>query len=622
MENDIEKGNGNEASFADWGLSPYIVKRLDEAGIVVPTPVQKACWEPIMAGRDLLVQSRTGTGKTLAFALPVLQKCQGGRGSVEALVVLPTRELAMQVAQAWESVGANVALLYGGGGYGEQLGALKAQVRLVVGTPGRICDHLTRGSLNLSECRILVLDEADEMLDMGFAEEIDRIIAALPSPRQTLMFSATLPEAMQTLASKHLHHPLRVEISSGLAVAQDIIHRAYEVERDYKHDALCNILQVENPQSALIFCHTKAEADELSERLRGDGFSAACLHGDMSQAERTRTLNSFRRGHIRFLVATDVAARGLDIRNITHVINLSVPREAETYIHRVGRTGRAGDAGVAITLVAPRDFAKFKTILKAAKIAIDIRPVPQRADVRRLVRESFHSEVCQSIEKGVDPAYQVLARELLEYLEPADLVAVLLEQHRAAKSCITAGFDVPVPQRKKATLSREEQKVAQKRQRQSDTAYNLARLGRAFMQLNVGHSDEGIDEVKLMQLLVALTGKRPQAFGRLQMRRHTTSFEAPLSEAEKIATILEGMNWEGKTLKVRIVPPGEGDGLEKPNLAHQQLGRFKTRSSQAHSSQSRPSSERKTGRTARPSSRGGKKVGEKREKRHPFRKKK
>ncbi|MBQ7568786.1 DEAD/DEAH box helicase [bacterium] len=556
--NDIEITAANEASFSDWGLKPQILKRLSEMSIVEPTEVQKRCWKPILEGRDLLVQSRTGTGKTLAFALPLLHKSQGGYGSAEVLVVLPTRELAMQVAQSWEALGAEVALLYGGSGYAEQLDKLNKGVRIVVGTPGRICDHIARGSLRLDECQTLVLDEADEILDMGFAEEVDRVLEALPVSRQTLLFSATLHENMEELAAKTLRSPKRVSVSTGLAAAIDIAHYVYEVERDYKQDALCNIIQVENPSSALIFCHTKAEADELSERLRGDGIQAACLHGDMSQAERTRTLNAFRRGHLRFLVATDVAARGLDIRGITHVINLSVPREAETYIHRVGRTGRAGSAGIAITLVSPRDMAKFKAIAKALKIAIQIRPVPQRSDVRRMVREAFHSGICRLAECGVDPAFQVLAQELLDYIEPAEIVAILLSCSPQAKACINAGFDIPLPRQKKKKLSPEELKAEHKRQRMQDTAYNLARLGRAFLQINVGRSDGDIDEEKLLQLLVAVTGKRRQSFGRINMRRHTADFETPLEEAEKIARLLTGIHWEGKTLKVRIVSDGGG----------------------------------------------------------------
>ncbi len=549
--------------FAQWNLPPYIAERLAAQGFTVPTEVQMRCWEPIREGRDLLVQSRTGTGKTLAFALPLLAGCSRGRGAVEVLVVLPTRELAMQVASACEQVGGNVALLYGGGGYAEQLGALQAGVRVVVGTPGRICDHLSRGSLKLDSCRALVLDEADEMLDMGFAEEIDKILAALPARRQSLLFSATLHEQMEELAAKTLRDPQRISVSSGLAVAPDIMHLAYEVEREFKHDALCNILQVERPQSALIFCHTKAEADELSERLCADGMQAACLHGDMSQAERTRTLNTFRRGHLRLLVATDVAARGLDIRGITHVINLSVPREAETYIHRVGRTGRAGDYGMAITLVCPRDLNRFRALLKAAHIAIDIRPLPQRAEVRRLVRETFHGDICSWVEKGVDPAYQVLARELLDYIAPEDALAVLLSRLPQAQACLKAGFDVPVPQRQKSPrLSLTERKAAQKKQRLGELAADLAKLGRAYMQLNVGHSD-GVDEEKLTQLLVALSGKPRQAFGKLDMRRHTVHFETDLKDAERLANLIEGMNWEGKELRVRVIEPEPQPGAEE-----------------------------------------------------------
>lgn len=549
--------------FAEWDLTSDVLERLAAQNITVPTEVQQQCWEPILSGRDVLVQSNTGTGKTLACALPLWRHCPAGKGAVDILVVLPTRELAMQVASAWQGLGANVALLYGGGGYGEQLGALKAGVRVVVGTPGRIGDHLNRGSLDLGACRVLVLDEADEMLDMGFAEEIEAILAKMPAQYQTLLFSATLRDNIETLAAKILSDPLRISVSSGLAVAPDIRHLAYEVDSDYKHDALCNILQVESPQSALIFCHTKAEADELSERLRGDGIFCACLHGDMSQAERTRTLNNFRRGYVRFLVATDVAARGIDVRGITHVINISVPRETETYIHRVGRTGRAGENGTAITLVSPRDFSRFIKLLKAAHIKVEVRPLPQKADVRIMVRQSFHSELCQRVEKGADPAYRVLAKELLDYIEPEDIVAVLLSQMSKATACIKAGFNIPVPKRKRVLGGGEEDlsQGALKRQRQGDKACNLAKLGKAYLQVNIGRSD-GIDEEKLLQLLVAVTGKKRLYFGKIELRRRTAFFETGLEDAENIATQLEGLEWENHSLKVRVIKPSDVIGTE------------------------------------------------------------
>ncbi|HEY9724245.1 MAG TPA: DEAD/DEAH box helicase, partial [Oscillatoriaceae cyanobacterium] len=293
--------------FTDWELRPELLEGLARQELTNPTPVQQQAFPLVLEGRDLLVQSRTGTGKTLAFGLPILQRLSPEPGPVTALVVLPTRELAQQVSGALgrlaKPLGVEIATLFGGGSYRDQLRALRG-ARLVVGTPGRLCDHLERGSLDLSACTTLVLDEADEMLDMGFADELDRILTALPAERQSLLFSATMASEMRALAQKTLRDPITLAISSGLTAAPEIRHVGYEVFPDHKIDALVNVLHAERPELAIVFCHTKAETQDLATRLQDEGFKASHLNGDLPQVERTRTLGAFRRRQITILVAT------------------------------------------------------------------------------------------------------------------------------------------------------------------------------------------------------------------------------------------------------------------------------------------------------------------------------
>jgi len=425
---------------------------------------------------------------------------------------------------------------------------LRAGARSVVGTPGRRCDHLSRGTLDLSTCRTLVLDEADEILDLGFADELDRLLEALPAQRQSLLFSATLAPDMQALAAKTLRNPETVAVSTGLSVAVEIRHVAYEVHREFRSDALSNVLHVESPELAIIFCHTRAETEELAERLRGDGFQSAALHGDMAQAERTRTLNAFRRRQLRLLVATDVAARGIDVRGVTHVFNLAVPQSAETYIHRVGRTGRAGDSGMAVTFVAPRDAMRFRRLLASAKVELQVRPLPQADDVRRRLRESYHGTVCRRLAEGVDPGLRVLAEELLAYMEPADALCALLGGDPAAQAVLGAGLEVPVPRMPRAAAP-----VA--RSNASRAAASPTGPGTRQVQVNVGRRD-GLILATMVRLLRSATGMPARAFGSITLFPHSSVVEVRADEAERVAHLLEGHSFGSGVLKARCLPAG------------------------------------------------------------------
>ncbi|MDP3713874.1 MAG: DEAD/DEAH box helicase [Mycobacteriales bacterium] len=389
--------------FADLGLRPELVRALAALGYEEPTPVQAAAIPPQLEGRDVLGQAATGTGKTAAFALPLLQRLGESRGRLpSALVLTPTRELAMQVSEAvhtyGKQLGVRVLPVYGGQPIGRQLRELERGVDVVVATPGRAIDHINRGTLQLSELAVVVLDEADEMLDMGFADDLEAIFAATPAQRQTVLFSATLPSRITAIAKRHLHEPVRVQIERETTTAGEaprVRQVAYVVQRAHKPAALGRLLDVEQPARAIVFCRTREEVDSLTETLNGRGYRAEALHGGLSQEQRDRVVNRLRARTAELLVATDVAARGLDIDHLTHVINYNVPSAVEPYVHRIGRVGRAGRVGTAITLAEPREHRMLKTIERVTGATIAQERLPSVEDLRsrrlELTRAALHA---------------------------------------------------------------------------------------------------------------------------------------------------------------------------------------------------------------------------------------
>jgi ATP-dependent RNA helicase DeaD len=379
----------SDDGFAELGLKPELLQALTQLGYEEPTPIQRESIPPIIEGRDLLGQAATGTGKTAAFALPILERLVTGGKAPTALVLVPTRELAMQVSEAihkyGRALGARVVPIYGGQPIVRQLQVLKHGVDVVVATPGRAPDHLNRRTLSFDEIRMVVLDEADEMLDMGFAEDIEALLQATPGDRQTVLFSATMPPRITGIVKRHLTDPVRIEIkreSPEPGDAPKVRQSAYVVPRSHKPAALGRILDVEEPTAAIVFCRTRHEVDSLTETLNGRGYRAEALHGGMDQAGRDRVMGRLRAGTAELLVATDVAARGLDIDQLTHVVNYDVPSAPEAYVHRIGRVGRAGREGVAITLAEPREQRMLKNIERITKQTIEIAKVPTIADLR------------------------------------------------------------------------------------------------------------------------------------------------------------------------------------------------------------------------------------------------
>ncbi len=408
----IEENGGGASGFADLTLAPELCHALTGLGYEEPTPIQRAAIPPLLAGRDLVGQAATGTGKTAAFALPILQRilAEGGRTEPLALVLVPTRELAVQVSEAMHSyghdMGARVLPVYGGEPIGRQLGALRRGVDVVVATPGRALDHINRGTLKLSGLEVLVLDEADEMFDMGFAEDIEEILGNTPGSRQTALFSATMPPRIDGMVRRHLRNPVRVELGrqTASAPAEDLLVRqtAYVVPRGHKPAALGRVLDLEAPTATVVFCRTRDEVDQLTETLNGRGYRAEALHGGMDQQHRDRVMSRLRSQTIDLLVATDVAARGLDIDQLTHVVNYDVPSAPESYVHRIGRVGRACREGTAITLVEPREHRMLKTIERVTRQPITVEKLPTVADLRARRLELVRASLRESLLKDDD----------------------------------------------------------------------------------------------------------------------------------------------------------------------------------------------------------------------------
>lgn len=426
--------------FECLGLSGEVAATLVALGYEEPTPIQREAIPPLLGGRDLLGQAATGTGKTAAFALPLIQQLtadpdrrrDGQR--VRALILVPTRELAMQVAQAihkyGRSIGARVLPIYGGQSIHQQLVVLRRGVDIVVATPGRAVDHVRRKTLDLGHVRTVVLDEADEMLDMGFAEDLEAILEAAPASRQTALFSATLPPRIRSIAKRHLKDPVSIRIAAEKTQAGKlprIRQVAYIVQRQQKAAALGRILDLENPTSSIVFCRTRTEVDELTETLNSRGYRAEAIHGGLSQEQRDRVMRRLREGGLDLLVATDVAARGLDIGHLSHIFNFDVPSAADAYVHRIGRTGRAGREGTAITFAEPRESRMLKTIEQHTGQKIRIEQVPSVVDLRARQFEQTREALRQAIEDGKLESFRTVAEALGEEFDLLDVAAAAVK---------------------------------------------------------------------------------------------------------------------------------------------------------------------------------------------------
>lgn len=432
-------------AFANLGLSAGILRSVDEVGYEEATPIQAATIPLLLAGHDVIAQAQTGTGKTAAFALPIIERIDPSITKPQALVLAPTRELVIQIAAALHRLGryhhVSVVPIYGGQPIERQFRALEHGVQVVIGTPGRMLDHLRRNTLKLDSVRFVVLDEADEMLDMGFLEDIESILSQVPAERQTALFSATIQPHVLTLAHRYLRSPQRISIGQEKLTVPQIEQTYYEVPQSSKLDALIRILDMEAPTSTIIFCARKSDVDELGEMLQGRGFSAETLHGDLSQQQRDRVMRRFREGVIDILVATDVAARGLDIESVSHVINFDIPWDPESYVHRIGRTGRAGRSGDAITIITPRERRLLKTIERHISKRLRQVRVPTLADIAARRRDLLREKLLFTIDGGVPEEFTQMIDGLADDVSPRDLAAAALSLLAAAEGLTPAPTD-------------------------------------------------------------------------------------------------------------------------------------------------------------------------------------
>src|SRR5450830_1016816 len=391
--------------FSELNLSPALLKVIKEIGYETPSPIQAATIPLLLENRDVLGQAQTGTGKTAAFALPILSRIDIKQHSPQALVLAPTRELAIQVAEASQTYarhipGFHVLPIYGGQSYGPQLSALRRGVHVVVGTPGRVIDHLDKGSLDISHLKTLVLDEADEMLRMGFIDDVEQILQKTPATRQTALFSATMPSAIKRIAKTYLQNPAEVTVAAKTGTADNIRQRYWMVSGMQKLDALTRILEAEPFDGMIIFARTKLGTEELASKLQARGFAATAINGDMQQAQRERTIQQLKDGKIDILVATDVAARGLDVERISHVVNYDVPSDPESYTHRIGRTGRAGRSGEAILFITPREQNLLKSIERSTRQPITQMTLPSVQAVNDVRVARFKEQIGETLASG------------------------------------------------------------------------------------------------------------------------------------------------------------------------------------------------------------------------------
>jgi len=415
------------STFTELGLSEATLRAVTELGYEEPTPIQDQTIRLMLDGTDVIAQAQTGTGKTAAFALPILEKIDTNMRAPQALILTPTRELAIQVAEAFQSYSKyhNITVLpvYGGQPIDRQLRALSRGVHIVVGTPGRIIDHMQRKTINFDAVKTVVLDEADEMLNMGFIEDIEEILKATSDGRQTALFSATMPGPIVSLAKRYMHNAQRVTVKSENLTVANIRQVYYEVGKRDKFEILARVLDYEVPTSAIIFCRTKLEVDSISQRLNAHGHIAETLHGDLNQMQRDRVMARFRSGQIDLLIATDVAARGLDVEQISHVINYDLPVDPEIYVHRIGRTGRAGRTGIAVSLVTARERRLLQVIQRLSSASMERAQIPTIGDVITRRHERFKESLREAItEEGLEP-YLLMASELGEEFSPIDLAA-------------------------------------------------------------------------------------------------------------------------------------------------------------------------------------------------------
>jgi ATP-dependent RNA helicase DeaD len=607
--------------FGALALHPDVQRVLADVGYESPSPIQAATIPPLLEGRDVLGQAQTGTGKTAAFALPILSRIERRAGKPQALVLAPTRELAIQVAEAFQTYAAHipgfqVLPIYGGQSYGPQLHALKRGVHVVVGTPGRVIDHLDKGTLDLSELKYLVLDEADEMLRMGFIDDVEKVLGATPPERQVALFSATMPTQIRKIAQRHLKEPVEVTIKSSAATTPNIHQRYWFVSGMHKLDALTRILEAEPFDAMIIFARTKQATEELAGKLQARGLAAAAINGDIVQAQRERVIQQLRDGKLDILVATDVAARGLDVERISHVFNYDIPYDTESYVHRIGRTGRAGRNGEAILFVSPRERGMLHAIERATRQPIEQMQLPSVEVVNDVRIGKFKQRITDTLAQGELGQFQQLIEQYeQEYNVPAiEIAAALARIAQGDQPLLLAPppkrerYEPASRERVERTAPRErsserrpphareataghpvrESKAAERRPHEHGTHEHAAprvfgqrplrahatEEGKRTYRIEVGH-EHGVKPGNIVGAIANEAGLDSQYIGRLSIRDHYSLIDLPdgmpkevFEHLKKVWVVQQQLRiheWDGKDTDVGgAAPSRKPGGYKKP----------------------------------------------------------
>ncbi len=545
------------SGFADLGLIPPLVEAVDALGYSEPTPIQAKAIPHLLEGRDVLGLAATGTGKTAAFSLPMLDLLTRGEdrgGAPFGLILVPTRELARQAGHALRGYGkglrARVLEVYGGASMGQQLKALHRGVDVVVATPGRALDHLERGSLMLGQVGLVVLDEADEMLDMGFQEDLEALLKATPDERQTALFSATFPNRLKAIAKAHMRDPTRLEAPRGEDEGPPQKELVFLVRRQHKLATIQRLLELEEPEGALLFCRTRADVDGLAAGLDEHGVRAEALHGGLTQSERDRVLQRLRSGACSVLVATDVAARGLDVDRLTHVINVELPRTPDTYVHRIGRVGRAGRTGVAITLAEPRQRRLLQNISRHVQRMLPVAELPSVDDLKAFRREKLRTRVRRAASVEDLDRWKELVQDLADELEVEDVAAAALYMLADAAGMLGEEREIPAVR---------EQRQHQERQRHRRQEGPRPPSGRRppptqdWTRLYVGLGSKlGVRPRDLVGAIAGETGLPGRAIGAIRITPRFSLVEVPSSEADRVIEALRNTKIRGRAPFVRL----------------------------------------------------------------------
>ncbi|MFD4292000.1 DEAD/DEAH box helicase [Rhodococcus sp. NPDC058505] len=564
----------DSTTFADLGIDDRVLRALTDVGYESPSPIQAATIPPLMAGNDVVGLAQTGTGKTAAFAVPILSRIDPEQKRPQALVLAPTRELALQVAEAFGKYsahipGLHVLPIYGGQSYGVQLSGLRRGAQIIVGTPGRVIDHLEKGTLDLSHLDHLVLDEADEMLKMGFQEDVEKILSETPEYKQVALFSATMPAAIRKISKQYLHDPVEITVKGKTSTATNITQRWVQVAHQRKLDALTRILEVEPFEAMIMFVRTKQATEDLAERLRARGFSAAAINGDIVQAQRERTIGQLKSGALDILVATDVAARGLDVERISHVVNYDIPHDTESYVHRIGRTGRAGRSGDALLFVAPRERHLLKAIERATRQPLTEIQLPTVEDVNAQRVAKFGDSITESLSSE----NLALFRRLIEDYERehdvplADIAAALAVQSRDGEAFLMAP-EPPAPPRK------EREPRERPPRRFDDEGPKIGRNGQemATYRIAVGKRHRVVPGA-IVGAIANEGGLRRSDFGHISIRPDHSLVELPADLAAETLEALRATRISG--VLIQLTPDQGPPGQRPPREGKGRFGKGK-----------------------------------------------